>query len=502
MSSTVTSAVMSSVSGSIAHSQPLVVRHKPAGHQIVMRNPPEFQAVTVAGGNSARSETKDSISSSDLLHTKDSCSSSGTVSQSFVRNPAISPGVTCPLSAPARFTSTFTPCTSVVSTWAPVKEYDPTLTSLTLDNSPKSFVPLNEIDDSDQTPSDRDTLSANGNAQNLCIVTEETAIASVKRLSLVCASTSMNKWSQMNDDGLSNLDNKTDLSNSYPGSSISAHIKVTQGQKNSDRRELILDRRPEERQLNAGSSQENAEKKSNQGPQSMAGNKPTNAQGQSGTKSGIVKYQLGALRPETIKAIKRGNPALVKSQGQKLGQAFEKSIYVNVDNQNIDSVKTSDKIQVVGDDTAKTSTENKRALNNEMEENLALIDSESTVKFNDKNIAVNLPDDKENKNMNEDFDCSQSRKAGQEDHRESAIGIDSTLEKTGYPLTMTKTTPIPVVDNMQVDKSRSVSLQTAYSKFIIMSFEPHSFQSSLKTIYPCQSTFLCRQKYVSIDFTS
>ena len=474
-------AMMSSTSGQPVHSPPQVERHKTTGHKVkipstlgghqaVVRNSPELYAAHVA-----RNESRKSLSSAKVHHMKDSLASSGNVGKNLPRNPVVSPEITTP--APARFVSTFTPCTSEVATRKPVKEHDPTLASLTVDTSPNSFMPMDEIDNSDKIPVDNETLSLNEHAQEMCIVTEETALASVKRLSLVCGYEQdpklIGKRSPVHSSVWRNSDSKQDMSNLHVSSCMTAQVNSKEGQLNSDRRELILDRKLDEKQLNPGESQENLDKPSIQVPKSTAGNKLTNAQGHPSENSEISEYRFSSLRPETIEAIKIGNPGLVKSQlpstTQNLSQAVEKCICI-IDDQDTDTVQGTEKTKVAGG--AKTSSEIAKPLLNtlhEMEEHLAVIDSElrvmcnkvtgkesqdaslqDTHNLNGEKIDVRLSNDKEI--TNEICGSSQTRKIVEEDYLTSTIMKDNKVENTCYPLNMKQATQA----NLPVKKSRSV----------------------------------------------
>ena len=468
-------AMMSSTSCQPVRSPPQVERHKPSGHKVkipstlgghqaVVRNSPELYAAHVA-----RNESRKSLSSAKVHHMKDSLASSENVGKNLPRNPVVSPEITT--LAPARFVSTFTPCSSEVATRKPVKEHDPTLASLTVDTSPNSFMPMDEIDNSDKMSVHSETLSLNEHAQEMCIVSEETALASVKRLSLVCGYEQdpklIGKQSPVHSSVWRNSDSKQDMSNLHVSSCMTAQVNSKKGQLNSDRRELILDRKLDEKQLNPGESQENLDTPSIQVPKSTAGNPSESSE--------ISEYRFSSLRPETIEAIKIGNPGLVKSQlpstTQTLSQAVEKCICI-IDDQDTDTVQGTEKTQVAGG--AKTSSEIAKPLLNtlhEMEEHLAVIDSELTVmcnkvtgkesqdaslqethNLNGEKIDVHLSNDKEI--TNEICGSSQTRKIVEEDYLTSTIMKDNKLENTCYPLNMKQATQA----NLPVKKSRSVLL--------------------------------------------
>ena len=502
-------AVMSSTTGSHVQAQPIVGRCQIHGQQAVDRDSPEFygQQVDLNGSRN--------LASVKLHHTKAAMTDSENVSENLARNPVSSAGGRHPMPTHGRFISTFTPCTSGGTTWQPVKEHDPTLASLSMDTSPKSFTDVGEMENGDKIPINSETLSVNENAQKVCIVSQETALASVKRLSLVCGHernpNATDKWSQEHYDVQRNLENVPDMSNLYASSCMPAQVNSIEGQssrrdlvldtqvnsKNGqrDRRELILDRKLDERELTrgrkidekqffSGNSQENP-KPSIQVPKPSAGNKVNTAEGQHSEKSENSGCRLDALRPETIEAIKRGNPGLVKSHlpvnTKKLDKADESCIYIN------DVAQSSEKIQMASS-AEKPSDITKPFLNTlqEMEEHLAVIDNQLNVmsdkvtaqecldeiltdvhNLNKENGNVSLSNNTNNKeNRSKINGPSETRITVEKEHQTPETMTGSDVENKCYPLNVKQATQASDTSNLLVKKARSV-FSTIFSKFYL-----------------------------------
>lgn len=333
-----------------------------------------------------------------------------------------------------------TSASSFVSPWIPVTDHDPTLASLSLENSPKAFMPFSETGTYEQTFSDKESLSVNTLPLPVAMSQQETVISSAVHVNLVSRVPQGSKTSgaPSNGNGLRRWHNKVSAKRLPFDNAVTTQLNTGQSQINSDRRQLILDRSlvninrkesdSEGVDVATTKTQMNTEKTTIQGNISMAANKTTiskpfthNVQRNSVPKTTTSEYQLSALRPETIEAIKRGNPALVMSQfpnlSQKQFQNEGKKDNISMDSKQM--IKTVDKLQTVGEKSAIKQDENKSKENGAGN---AFQDTES-IKDTDHIAQSGSSVVKKDQNMIKHDTCMKENDIGEINNKEPEVNI-------------------------------------------------------------------------------
>ena len=280
------------------------------------------------------------------------------------------------------------------STWTPIKDHDPTLASVIVDNSPECLVSFNESESSEKSLSDREPLPANSLTANISLPNGEKVTDFAENLNLVSSSTFGTKSVATTESELTIWHSKSDTE-FCADSAVSTKLNTT-------------------KTVEVSSVQANTiptvEKSLVCRPYIKK------KYGSIGGKRDIPQLKLGSLKPETIQAIKRGNPALFQKQFKSLN--------------NSDQLDISDK-----------SMSSKNTVESDMREDSSMIEHETSAQNKENREDENTrTHDVNNKNDMEQADKSTGKSAKRyilQEQLETLSG-NSNEAATHYPLNMTK----------------------------------------------------------------
>lgn len=320
--------------------------------------------------------------------------------------------------------------------WIPVKDHDPTLASLTLSHSPQPLVPFEE-DSDDKSVTNRDSFQMNNtHSLNVSFSDQDNVRESAESTDLVSndalSSKDVSEPSVTTQNDLPNLHNKSNISKSSVDTALTSQLNSDKGKVSSSVQGIPFT---------------SSEKTVISRPYIK----------KTVPKCGVSAFRLGTLRPETIQAIKQGNPALFKTSFSLLSQQEQ----LNVNDKRVDCIKT----------TAETKP---------IEGNSSVILGEKATKTDEKAVVetqnVVMEDVNSKKDLSQNCDNSRVYMNDKvESHKNSLEGLH-------YPLNMTKKTSGFEITGIGKEKLREIERPeketwTAEAPNDIDAVEPNSYES-------------------------